>query len=125
MRQSESTADPVRRCSGPLRFRQNLASGVTMPARVSERGVQHCRRAQLRNRAAIAAVGAIALRAISAVAQTASTPEAVLITARPPDPVGNAAFSTVFIDANQLQATPKLDAALREVPGISNFRDIS
>src|SRR5690348_4141824 len=58
-------------------------------------------------------------------AQTVSVPETVVISARPPDPVGNAAFSTVLIDPNQLQTTPKLDAALRQVPGISNFRDIS
>ena len=39
--------------------------------------------------------GGALLWSAAAAAQTASQPEAVLITARPPDPVGNAAFSTV------------------------------
>jgi hypothetical protein len=49
-------------------------------------------------------------------------PESVLITARPPDPVGNAAFSTTLIDAPQLRIAPELDQALRQVPGLSLFR---
>ena len=72
----------------------------------------------------IAAV-VMAFLGTSASAQNAAAPEAVVITARPPDPVGNAAFSTVLIDAGQLQTTPKLDTAIREVPGLSYFSDFS
>src|SRR4051812_26761074 len=49
-------------------------------------------------------------------------PETVLITARPPDPVGNTAFSTTLLDEQQLQLSPQLDYALRQVPGLSLFR---
>src|SRR5579863_5093047 len=69
--------------------------------------------------------GSLVLAAVSASAQNTDQPEAVVITARPPDPVGNAAFSTVLIDTGQLQTTPKLDTALREVPGLSYFSDFS
>src|SRR5579872_1418864 len=69
--------------------------------------------------------GALLLPVISATAQTAASPEAVLITARPPDPVGNAAFSTVVIDPVQLQTMPKLDQALRQIPALQFFRDNS
>ena len=48
-----------------------------------------------------------------------------MITARPPDPVGNAAFSTELIGPDQLRVTPDLDQALREVPGLSFFRSNS
>jgi len=54
--------------------------------------------------------------------ESPAAPESVLITARPPDPVGNAAFSTTLIDAPQLRIAPELDAALRQVPGLSLFR---
>ncbi|HMI96638.1 MAG TPA: TonB-dependent receptor [Micropepsaceae bacterium] len=54
--------------------------------------------------------------------ESAAVPETVLITARPPDPVGNAAFSTTLIDAPQLRVAPELDQALRQVPGLSLFR---
>jgi outer membrane receptor protein involved in Fe transport len=60
----------------------------------------------------------------SGFAQT-SPPESVLITARPPDPVGNAAFSTKLLDADQFQITPQLDQALRQVPALSIFRSNS
>jgi outer membrane receptor protein involved in Fe transport len=49
-------------------------------------------------------------------------PEQVIITARPPDPVGNRAFSTTLLDEQQLRITPELDTALRQVPGLSLFR---
>lgn len=62
------------------------------------------------------------LWAVAAAAQTAALPETVVISARPPDPVGNAAFSTVLLDMQQLQITPELDESLRQVPGLSLFR---
>ena len=66
--------------------------------------------------------GGALLWSVAGAAQTASQPESVLITARPPDPVGNAAFSTVRLDAQQLQIAPELDESLRQVPGLSLFR---
>jgi len=48
--------------------------------------------------------------------------EVVIVTARPPDPVGNAAFSTTLLDQQQLQISPQLDYSLRQVPGLSLFR---
>src|SRR5450755_4295959 len=48
--------------------------------------------------------------------------ETVTITARPPDPVGNKAYSTTLIDEQQLQISDQLDSALRQVPGLSLFR---
>ncbi len=65
---------------------------------------------------------AVLLTASAAAAQTAPPPETVLISARPPDPVGNAAFSSVLLDMNQLQISPELDEALSQVPGLSLFR---
>ena len=66
--------------------------------------------------------GAVLLWAAAAAAQTAPAPETVLISARPPDPVGNPAFSNVLLDMSQLQVSPELDEALRQVPGLSLFR---
>ena len=54
--------------------------------------------------------------------ESAPVPESVLITARPPDPVGNEAFSTTLLDARELRVAPELDLALRQVPGLSLFR---
>ena len=54
--------------------------------------------------------------------ESANAPETVLITARPPDPVGNAAFSTTLLDTQAVRIAPELDAALRQVPGLSLFR---
>ncbi len=45
----------------------------------------------------------------------------MLITARPPDPVGNAAYSTSVLNEQQLEILPELDTALRQVPGLSLF----
>ena len=69
--------------------------------------------------------GALVMSAASAFAQLAPPPESVLITARPPDPVGNPAFSSQLIDLNELPTTPDLDAALRQVPGLALFRSNS
>ncbi|HXJ01870.1 MAG TPA: TonB-dependent receptor [Micropepsaceae bacterium] len=54
--------------------------------------------------------------------ENTQTPEVVTITARPPDPVGNKAYSTTLIDEQQLQVSDQLDSALRQVPGLSLFR---
>jgi vitamin B12 transporter len=78
--------------------------------------------ATMRNRLTLAVSGAAILCASGAAAETATGPETVVISARPPDPVGNAAFSTVLLDMQQLQVSPELDEALREVPGLSLFR---
>jgi vitamin B12 transporter len=75
--------------------------------------------------AAVIWPSAIVLCAASAAAQNLPPPETVLITARPRDPVGNAAFSAVLLDGGQLQFTPRLDEALRQVPGLSLFRSAS
>lgn len=48
-------------------------------------------------------------------------PEQVVISARPPDPVGNAAYSTSVVTDQQLEITPQLDTALEQVPGLSLF----
>jgi vitamin B12 transporter len=49
--------------------------------------------------------------------------ETVTVTSeRPPDPVGNAAFSIVDLDSVQLSDSDRLDAALEQVPGLSLFR---
>jgi outer membrane receptor protein involved in Fe transport len=58
---------------------------------------------------------------------TAVTPafaavETVVVSARPPDPVGNDAFSVLTIDSTQLKDTDRLDTALEQVPGLSLFR---
>ena len=58
----------------------------------------------------------------AALAGENTAPETVLITARPPDPVGNAAFSTTLLDEQQLQIAPQLDVSLGQVPGLSLFR---
>ena len=48
--------------------------------------------------------------------------ETVIVTASPPDPLGNDAFSVVHVTQAQLRAQPQLDAALKQVPGLSLFR---
>ena len=58
--------------------------------------------------------------AVPAGAQTVET--VVVTSARPPDPVGNDAFSVVRLDAAQIEASPQLDDALEQVPGLSLFR---
>ncbi len=45
-----------------------------------------------------------------------------MVTAAPPDPVGNAAFSTITLDAGDLRRSDQLDSALSQVPGLSLFR---
>jgi outer membrane receptor protein involved in Fe transport len=48
--------------------------------------------------------------------------ETVVVTARPPDPVGNDAFSLVRLNAGDIHAKGQLDRALEQVPGLSTFR---
>lgn len=45
-----------------------------------------------------------------------------MVTAAPPDPVGNAAFSAITLDAQDLRGSDQLDSALSQVPGLSLFR---
>jgi iron complex outermembrane recepter protein len=80
------------------------------------------RSASIARRLSAGSAGAALLWAAAAAAQTLPAPETVLVSAHPPDPVGNAAFSTVLLDMNQLQISPELDEALRQVPGLSLFR---
>jgi outer membrane receptor protein involved in Fe transport len=55
----------------------------------------------------------------------APTLDAVIVTARLPPAVGDAAFSIMRIDQADLQAQPRLDEALKSVPGVSLFRRTS
>jgi len=48
--------------------------------------------------------------------------ETVVVSAAPPEPVGNDAFTVTRLDAVALAAAPQLDAALGQVPGLSLFR---
>src|SRR4029078_63613 len=72
--------------------------------------------------AAIAVAAAIASYGSAIAGENPVVPEQVMITARPPDPVGNTAFSTTTLDAREVQLTPQLDLSLRQVPGLSLFR---
>jgi outer membrane receptor protein involved in Fe transport len=66
-------------------------------------------------------LGAALLAATTAFAADAP-PETVVVTASPPDPVGNDAFSVVRVTKENLRAFPQLDSALKQVPGLSLFR---
>ena len=48
--------------------------------------------------------------------------ETVVVTASPPDPVGNAAFSVANLAASEIRDATELDRALGQVPGLSLFR---
>src|SRR5258706_13482977 len=52
----------------------------------------------------------------------AATVETVVVTARPPDPVGNDAFSVVALGTADIRNATELDTALEQVPGLSLFR---
>jgi outer membrane receptor protein involved in Fe transport len=67
-------------------------------------------------------VASLAVSAPAIAGESPPAPESVVITARPPDPVGNAAFSTTLLTQQQVQISPQLDQALRQVPGLSLFR---
>lgn len=76
----------------------------------------------LRTRLFAGASALLATAAFLPAALAQDIPEQVLITARPPDPVGNDAFSTTIIDEQRIQISPQLDTALRQVPALSLFR---
>ena len=48
--------------------------------------------------------------------------ETVIVTATPPDPVGNDAFSVVSLGSGDLRVSNNLDKSLEQVPGLSLFR---
>src|SRR6185503_19994603 len=48
--------------------------------------------------------------------------ETVVVTASPPDPVCNAAFSVATLSGADIRNATELDAALKQVPGLSLFR---
>lgn len=62
----------------------------------------------------------LALGSAPVLAQQA--PETIVVTASPADPVGNDAFSVVRVTAKALRSQPQLDAALKQIPGLSLFR---
>src|SRR5579862_3274641 len=55
-------------------------------------------------------------------AANAATVETVVVTASPPDPVGNDAFSVTRLTSDDLNHATELDTALEQVPGLSLFR---
>ena len=67
-------------------------------------------------------LGACLVCAGPGAAQTAQSVETVVVTARPPEPVGQGAFSTVALTREDLQTFNQLDASLEQVPGLSLFR---
>lgn len=64
---------------------------------------------------------AAAFVALPSFAHAASV-ETVVVTAAPPDPVGNDAFSSVTLDSADLRGSSQLDNSLSQVPGLSLFR---
>ncbi|MBL6937672.1 MAG: TonB-dependent receptor [Alphaproteobacteria bacterium] len=62
------------------------------------------------------------LTALIPTAALAAPVETVVVTASPPDPVGNAAFSNATVTAQDLHDNTELDRALAQVPGLSLFR---
>src|SRR5262249_36286637 len=57
------------------------------------------------------------LTALIPTAAFAAPVETVVVTASPPDPVGNAAFSVATVPAQDLHDNTELDRALAQVPG--------
>jgi len=64
----------------------------------------------------------LAVLLCTAAAPALADVETVTVSAKPLDPVGNAAFSTVTIDKQELKSVDRLDTALEQVPGLSLFR---
>ena len=60
--------------------------------------------------------------ALCAQGASAATIETVVVTASPPDPVGNKAFSVATLSASDIRGSTELDNALEQVPGLSLFR---
>jgi outer membrane receptor protein involved in Fe transport len=77
--------------------------------------------------ALVISLAILALPSAWPAAAMADDAETVTVTGvRPPEPVGNAAFSVIDIDQAQLSDANRLDAALEEqVPGLSLFRRTS
>ncbi|HEY0299963.1 MAG TPA: Plug domain-containing protein, partial [Rhizomicrobium sp.] len=71
------------------------------------------------HRSLLLCASALAFCASSAFAAPVET---VVVTAGPPDPVGNAAFSVATLDAADIRSATELDHALSQVPGLSLFR---
>ena len=67
-------------------------------------------------------IAGLACTAPPAGSAAADTIETVVVTASPPDPVGSGVFSTVEVTKKQLRASHQVDAALKELPGLSLFR---
>ena len=69
-------------------------------------------------------IGSLVLLSVAAATPVTAdqAPETVVVTASPPDPVGNDAFSVVRVTPAQLRVSHQIDAALKEVPGLSLFR---
>lgn len=86
--------------------------GAPRPIRVSALTVCGCA-AALTFAATLAAPGAAHAQGLEQVVVTAP---------RPPEPVGQAAFSVVTLNAASLSQNNRLDAALAQVPGLSLFR---
>jgi len=72
----------------------------------------------------ILCLGAIAAGCMAApgLAAAQRAIETVVVTAAPPDPVGNDVFSYVRVTKEKLRSAHQLDQALRQVPGLSLFR---
>lgn len=64
---------------------------------------------------------AVAAALLHCPARAADQPETVVVTAKPPEPVGHAAFSVVQLDESQL-TSDRLDSALKQVAGLTLFR---
>jgi outer membrane receptor protein involved in Fe transport len=62
-----------------------------------------------------------ALLALPSLAHAAGV-ETVVVSAAPPDPLGNAAFANIALDAQDLRGSSRLDSALSQIPGLSLFR---
>src|SRR6476646_11788860 len=75
-------------------------------------------------RLSLLAAAALALSLSNAA--SATVVETVVVTASPPDPVGNDAFSVTRLTTDDLNHSTELDTALEQVPGLSLFRrDVS
>ena len=75
-----------------------------------------------RRRCCAIAFAAITLSGAAAWPVFAGGLETVVVTASPPDPVGNDAFSVMRLSGADLQSSQQLDVALEQVPGLSLYR---
>src|ERR1700759_3452218 len=70
----------------------------------------------------LAVAAAFVAFVVPATAQPGLDIETVVVTASPPEPVGQGAFSSVTLDQNALTESNQLDASLEQVSGLSLFR---